>query len=310
VTAARLRGLGWQALLLIAVGTAIVLAARQARANLEARGVAQGFAYLARPAGFEIAPGVLRYSSRDTYARALAVGLVNTLRVSVLAMIAGTVLGVGIGAARLSPRRIASGAAGAVVELLRNTPLLLQLFCWHALWWLLPAPASAWHPGGGVAVCSRGIYLPDAWGAPALSRFDLEGGLSITPEFLSLMVGLSVFTAAPIAEIVRGAVLALDRGQADAGAALGLSRRQMLRHVLLPQALPMMVPPLTSQFVGVVKNSSLAVAIGYPDLVSLTSTTLNQTGQAIEAIAVAMVCYVGIGLVLSAAVRTWERRRA
>lgn len=311
MTAAALRGVAWQALVVLLVGAAFVMAARQAKANLEARGVAQGFAYLARPAGFEIAPGVVPYSSRDTYARALVVGVVNTVRVAVLAMIAATVLGLAIGVARLSPLRAVAGAAGAAVELLRNTPLLLQLFCWHALWSLLPPPQSAWHPGPGVVICSRGIYLPGGpWGSPAASRFDVEGGLSISPEFTSLLVALSVFTAASIAEIVRGGVLALDRGQADAGVALGLSRRQMLRHVLLPQALPTMVPPLTSQFIGVVKNSSLAVAIGYPDLVSLTSTTLNQTGQAIEAIAVAMTCYVGIGLAMSMAVRAWERARS
>ena len=101
----------------------------------------------------------------------------------------------------------------------------------------------------------------------------------------------------------------MDRGQGEAAAALGLSHGQTLRRVLLPQAMPMMVPPLTSQFVNVVKNSSLGVAIGYPDLISLTSTTLNQTGQAIEAIAVAMACYVGIGVVLSMGVQAWERRR-
>ncbi len=143
-----------------------------------------------------------------------------------------------------------------------------------------------------------------------MSRFGVEGGLWISPEFATLLVGLSVGAAAYIGEIVRGSVLAIDQGQADAAAALGLSRWQTLRHVLLPGAVPMMVPPMTSQFVNVVKNSSLGVAIGYPDLISLTSTTLNQTGQAIEAIAVAMTCYVGIGIALAHWVRAWERSRA
>jgi general L-amino acid transport system permease protein len=142
-----------------------------------------------------------------------------------------------------------------------------------------------------------------------MSRFGIEGGLWISPEFATLLVGLSVGASAYIGEIVRGGVLALDPGQADAAASLGLTRWQTLRHVLLPGAVPMMVPPMISQFVNVVKNSSLGVAIGYPDLISLTSTTLNQTGQAIEAIAVAMTCYVGIGITLSLGVRAWERTR-
>jgi general L-amino acid transport system permease protein len=142
MNAARLRDVAWQAGILAVICIAVVLAGRQARANLEARGIARGFEYLGRPAGFEIAPGVLEYSSRDTYARALAVGVVNTLRVSALAMAIATVLGVGVAVARLSRRRPVAMVAAAAIEALRNTPLLLQLFCWHSLWWLLPGPQA------------------------------------------------------------------------------------------------------------------------------------------------------------------------
>lgn len=310
MSAARLRGLAWQAAALALACTLIVLATRQAKINLEARGIAQGFGYLTRPAGFEIAPGLLRYTSSDTYARALAVGVINTLRVSVLAMALAMLLGLGVGVARMSRHRPIAMASGAAVEALRNTPLLLQLFCWHALWWLLPGPLDALRPWPGVFLCSRGLHFPGPWGSPEMTRFGVEGGLWITPEFATLLIGLSIGAAAFIGEIVRGGVLAVDRGQAEAAAALGLSRGQTLRRVLLPQAVPMMVPPLTSQFVNVVKNSSLGVAIGYPDLISLTSTTLNQTGQAIEAITIAMACYVGIGLSVSMGVRARERWRS
>ena len=310
MTLARWQELAWQAGVLAVVCAAVLLAGRQASANLEARGIARGFGYLGRPAGFEIAPGVVAYSSTDTYARALVVGIVNTLRVSALAMMTATVLGVGVAVARMSRRRPVAIAAGAVIEALRNTPLLLQLFCWRSLWWLLPAPQAAVRFWPGVWLSSRGIHLPAPWSSPVPARFGIEGGLWISPEFATLLIGLSVGAAAYIGEIVRGGVLAVDPGQADAAAALGLSRWQTFRHVLLPGAVPMMVPPMTSQFVNVVKNSSLGVAIGYPDLISLTSTTLNQTGQAIEAIAVAMTCYVGIGLAVSLGVRAWERTRA
>jgi general L-amino acid transport system permease protein len=310
VNTARLHGLAWQAVVLILAAVAILLVTQQARTNLTARGIAQGFGYLGRPAGFEIAPGVLAYSSRRTYARALAVGLVNTLRVSALAMAIATVLGLGIGVARMSRHRAVAAAAAAAIEALRNTPLLLQLFCWHSLWRLLPGPLDPLRLWPGIWLCRRGIHLAGPWGSPTMTHFGVQGGLWISPEFATLLIGLSIGASVFIGEIVRGGVLAIDRGQSEAAAALGLSRRQTLRHVLLPQAVPMMVPPMTSQFVNVVKNSSLGVAIGYPDLISLTSTTLNQTGQAIEAIGVAMTCYVGIGLVLSAAMRAWERSRA
>ena len=134
---------------------------------------------------------------------------------------------------------------------------------------------------------------------PAFVGFDFRGGLSISPEFAALLIGLSTYTAAFIGEIVRGGILAVDRGQTEAAAALGLSRGRTLRLVVLPQALRVIVPPTTSQFLNLVKNSSLAVAIGYPDLISITNTTLNQTGQAIEAIALVAMVYLAISLVIS-----------
>jgi general L-amino acid transport system permease protein len=134
---------------------------------------------------------------------------------------------------------------------------------------------------------------------PVLIGFGFQGGASISPEFAALLVGLTTYTAALIGEIVRGGVLAVDQGQSEAAAALGLSRGQILRFVVLPQALRVIIPPTTSQYLNLVKNSSLAVAIGYPDLISITNTTLNQTGQAIEAIALAMAVYLMVSLALS-----------
>jgi general L-amino acid transport system permease protein len=140
-----------------------------------------------------------------------------------------------------------------------------------------------------------------------LTGFDYQGGISISPEFAALLIGLSTCTAAFIGEIVRGGILAVDRGQTEAAAALGLSRMQRLRLVVFPQALRVMVPPATSQFLNLVKNSSLAVAIGYPDLISITSTTLNQTGQAIEAIGLAAIIYLAISLTISLALHLGDR---
>jgi general L-amino acid transport system permease protein len=132
---------------------------------------------------------------------------------------------------------------------------------------------------------------------PVLGRFNYEGGLSIEPEFMALLIGLSTYTAAFISEIVRAGLLGVPRGQREAAAALGLSRRQALRFVILPQAMRIITPPLTNQYLNLTKNSSLAVAIGYPDLVSVFSgTVLNQTGQAVEVILITMAVYLAISL--------------
>jgi len=217
-------------------------------------------------------------------AGALEVGLVNTLRVAALGILIATALGLFVGVARLSPLWIASTASTVYVEALRNTPLLLQLLFWYSLLQALPTARNALHPVPGVFLSNRGLVV---------------GGVSASPEFAALLIGVSTCAAAFIGEIVRGGILAVERGQTEAAAALGLSRLRILRLVVLPQAMPVIVPPVTSQFLNLTKNSSLAVAIGYPDLVSITNTTLNQTGQAVEAIALAMVVYLAVSLAIS-----------
>jgi general L-amino acid transport system permease protein len=290
----------------VAIAAAVAI---QTATNLETRGIASGFGFLDRTAGFEIAPGPFEFSSRDTYASALLVGLLNTLRVSLLGIVLATALGVACGVARLSHVWVVSTVARGYLELMRNTPLLLQLLFWYALSQALPGPREALNPLPGVFLCFRGLFLPSLiwvsgypWIAverPVLVGFGFQGGASVSPEFAALLVGLTTYTAALIGEIVRGGILAVDRGQREAAAALGLSRAKILRLVVLPQALRVIIPPTTSQFLNLTKNSSLAVAIGYPDLISITNTTLNQTGQAIEAIALAMAVYLGVSVSLS-----------
>ena len=134
---------------------------------------------------------------------------------------------------------------------------------------------------------------------PVLRGFNFVGGLSLSPEFAALLLGLVIYTAAFIAEIVRSGILAVNYGQTEAASALGLQARHILRLVILPQALRVIVPPMTSQYLNLTKNSSLAVAIGYPDLVSIANTTMNQTGQAIEGVAMIMAVYLTISLTIS-----------
>jgi len=155
---------------------------------------------------------------------------------------------------------------------------------------LIVPPVVAWLAGGA----------PTRLSAPQLAGFNFAGGAVLTPEFAALTAGLITYTASFIAEIVRAGVLAVQGGQFEAAYALGLRRGLTMRLVVLPQALRVIVPPLTSQYLNLAKNSSLAVAIGYPDLVSIANTTMNQTGQAIEGIAIIMAVFLTISLSISA----------
>src|SRR5215216_1187224 len=146
---------------------------------------------------------------------------------------------------------------------------------------------------------------------PEVGRFNIRGGLEILPEFVALLFGLSIYTAAFIAEVVRAGILAVSHGQTEAAAALGLRRGLTLRLVVIPQAMRVIIPPLTSQYLNLTKNSSLAVAIGYPDLVQVfTGTVLNQTGQAVEVVSITMAMYLTISLVTSMAMNIFNARMA
>lgn len=152
---------------------------------------------------------------------------------------------------------------------------------------------------GMPALLFLAIGAPFELDVPQLRGFNFVGGLNLTPEFAALLIGLVMYTAGFIAEIVRSGILAVSHGQTEAALALGLKRSLVLRLVVLPQALRVIVPPTTSQYLNLTKNSSLAVAIGYPDIVSVANTTLNQTGQAIEGIAIIMMVYLSISLSIS-----------
>jgi general L-amino acid transport system permease protein len=151
---------------------------------------------------------------------------------------------------------------------------------------------------------------PTAMDVPELRGFNFRGGGTLTPEFVALLVGLVVYTGTYIAEIVRGGILSVSHGQTEAGLALGLRRGLVMRLILLPQALRVIIPPLTSQYLNLAKNSSLAVAIGYPDLVSVANTAINQTGQAVEGIAIIMAVYLTLSLSISAFMNWYNRRIA
>jgi len=168
-------------------------------------------------------------------------------------------------------------------------PLALALACGLAGWIL-----------GGA---------PTALDRPIQGEFAIENGGSLTPEFMALMLGLTVYTAAFVAEVVRGGIQSVSLGQSEAASALGLNRGQTMRLVMLPQALRVIIPPMTNQFLNLTKNSSLAVAIGYPDVVSIANTAINQTGRAVECITIVMAIYLSTSL-LTSLLMNWYNTRA
>jgi general L-amino acid transport system permease protein len=146
--------------------------------------------------------------------------------------------------------------------------------------------------------------------APAPAGFNIRGGLKLTPEFAALLVGLVIYTGAFASEIVRAGILAVSKGQSEAARALGLSEGQRLRLIVLPQALRVIIPPMTSQYLNLTKNSSLAVAIGYPDLVAVGTTVLNQSGYAVQVILIFMASYLSLSLIISAFLNWYNKKVA
>lgn len=285
--------------------------------NLQRQGIASGFGFLSNTAGFDIGFHLISYEKTATYGRAFLVALSNTLLVSVLGVIAATFLGFAVGIGRLSKHPIVSRLSTIFVEVVRNVPLLLQIFVWYfGVLRNLPMPRSSLSLGDVIFLNVRGLYVPRPsfeggfhWDIPKLAAFDYEGGWALPPELVALGLALAVYTAAFIAEIVRAGIKSIDKGQVEAAASLGLSPWQSLRFVVIPQAMRVIVPPLTSQYLNLTKNSSLAAAVGYPDIVLVfAGSVLMQTGQAVEVMAITMGVYLFLSLVISLVMNLYNRR--
>jgi general L-amino acid transport system permease protein len=372
----RSRGIIFQVLLALAIlwlGYEIV---SNTIDNLKRQNTASGFDFLGRTAGFDISQSLIAYSNTMSYGRAFVVGLLNTILVAVLGIVFATILGFMVGIGRLSSNWLIAKLSTAFVEIVRNVPLLLQLFIWYfAVLKALPAPrnsldlplgaylnvrglympAPEWQPGAGVAAWALllaivlailvhrwakrrqlatgqqfpsilaglglvvglpvlafvGMGLPVTFSHPELKGFNYTGGMVVQPEFVALLVGLSIYTASFIAEVVRSGILGVTKGQKEAAAALGLRPGLAMRLVVIPQAMRIIIPPLTNQYLNLTKNSSLAVAIGYPDLVSVfAGTVLNQTNQAVECILITMGVYLALSLLTSLLMNWFNARMA
>jgi general L-amino acid transport system permease protein len=264
--------------------------------NLSAAGLLLSWGWLDNPSGFDIAETLLPYNAALPYWRALLAGLVNTLRVVIVGLVGATVLGTLIGTASFSSNGLLRRLARIYVELIRNIPLLLQLVFWYFVVFLQLPNGTAALQLPGLVLAKSGLYL----GHTALVNGVWQGSLRFTVEFGALLTGLIVYTGAFIAEVVRGGVAAVPRGQWEAARSLGFSPLQTLQRVVLPQALRVIVPGLNSQYISLAKNSSLAVACGYTDLYSVAETTLNQTGRAVEVVLILLGAYLVIDLLISA----------
>ncbi len=261
--------------------------------NLRQLGIQFGFDFLKQQASFDIGETLITYKPTDTYSNALWVGLINSLRVAIAGIFLTTIVGVSAGIARLSDNWLVRNISMVYVEVFRNTPLLLQLLFWYfAVFLSFPKTENKISFWGFIGVSQNGLEFP--W-------------FTLSPEFSALLLGLTFYTGAFIAEIVRGGIQSVAKGQWEAARSLGLKPGLVMRLVIFPQALRVIIPPLTSQYLNLTKNTSLAIAIGYPDIYFVASTTFNQTGKAVEVILLIMLTYLILSLTISVAMNLFNR---
>ena len=342
--------------------------------SAEARGLSLGYGFLSSPAGFPISDPAIPYQPTDSFGRAFMVGVLNTLRVSVLGVFMATILGTLVALARLSNNWLLSRISLAYIEFHRNIPLLVLLFIWYfTVFREFPAIADSIRLPGPIYLNQRGFFFTwprlneNGWifmaalligivvaiaiwtrlrkrreitgeethygrnslialltfplagwflaggdpfwiDVPQFEGFNIQGGLRFTPEFSGLFVGLVTYTAAFIAEVVRAGIQAVDKGQREAAAAVGLNTFQVLSLVVLPQSLRIIIPPMISQYLNLTKNSSLALAIGFQDLFSVGKIAINQAGRAVPVFVLVMVSYLLLSLFTSAVLNLYNRR--
>ena len=351
------RGYLYQAFVLGLVAYGSYFLYSNAAYNLEQQKIASGFGFLEQEAKFDIGELPIEYDSTHTYAKALLVGAINTVKVSFYGILYSMLIGLLIAMMRMSSNWLVSKIAYWYTEIARNTPLLLQLifvysfvtfsfpiakevepiygnifftnrglfypkmdstFAWDYLTLILLSGVfvayvigkifKRYHEKTGNYIPSGYLYFllptvffltawlldgrPTAYTIPEFSGFNFQGGNYISPEFLALITGLVFHTSSYIAEVIRSGIESVGKGQLEAANSIGLRPKQIMTLVVLPQAMRIIVPPLTNQMLNLTKNSTLAVGVGYPDFVSVANTTINQTGQAIEGIALIMGLYM------------------
>ena len=367
------QGVFYQLITLGLVALGIYYIVTNTARNMLERGLASGFHFLGVESQFDIGMTLIEYSPTSTYFDSFIVGLLNTLLVAGIGILFATIIGFTIGIMRLSSNWLIAKIAEAYVEILRNIPLLLQIFFWYfAVLRALPKPKQSLELYDSFFLNNRGLFIPDTvfgegsstifyllwitiiisigifiWAKrrqnrtgerfpafyvstalilgtffislaatgfpvsfeyPELKGFNFKGGVKLIPELVALTFALAMYTASFIAEVVRGGIMAVSKGQTEAAKSVGLKQNLILRLIIIPQALRVIVPPLTNQYLNLTKNSSLAAAIAYPDLVLVfAGTALMQTGQAIEIIGMVMGVYLFLSLFTSLIMNLFNR---
>ena len=367
------QGVFYQAITLSLVILGIYYIVQNTAQNMVARGLASGFNFLGVESQFDIQMTLIEYSPTSTYFDAFIVGLLNTLLVAGIGILFATIIGFAFGIMRLSSNWLVAKIAESYIEIIRNIPLLLQIFFWYfAVLRALPKPKQSIEFMDSIFLNNRGLFVPDpnvgegssilfylfwlsviisigifVWAKkrqnitgktfpafftsmalivgtftvtlaalgfpisfeyPELKGFNFKGGMKLIPELVALTFALAMYTAAFIAEVVRAGIQSVSKGQTEAAKSVGLKEGLVLRLIIIPQALRVIVPPLTNQYLNLTKNSSLAAAIAYPDLVLVfAGTALMQTGQAIEIIGMVMGVYLFLSLFTSIIMNLFNR---
>jgi len=356
-----------QALGLAILAAATALVSFNIVASMRRIGMAPNLAYLSEPASFDISESLIAYRAGDPYGRAILVGVLNTLKLAIAGCALATVLGLALGLLRVAGNNLLSRLVGAYVEIIRNTPLTLQLFFWIASTHALPSVRQAFNPAPFTYLSVRGVYLPwvtvesgEIWplmaflaalaagvrvvrwrlkrplpgwfwllgatlavGAavfwivwhdvrlspdlPRLQGFNIVGGIGLTPEFAAMLAGLAFYYAASVAEIVRAGLQSVSKGQWEAGRAIGLGHLRILQLVVVPQAMRVITPLITSIYLDLTKDTTLGVLIGYTELTAVIKTSANNTGNAVETLLVLVVVFLAISLPVSAAINSYNR---
>lgn len=353
----------WRIALQIGLLAILAIAASWLGGNFVKQGKEFNFDFLWNQAGFNIGEALVPYATNDLYWWALFVGFLNSLRLILVGLVLTTILGVIAGVASFSTNWLVQKISQVYVEVVRNTPLLLQLFFWYfVVLFSFSTGANVTNVFGTLAISKKGLVIPwpsgtpTSWlafaalviaaiaavlvwrwriklmgeqgasGKPQLMALvalgiiglllfvfglgwqfpvidaagtDVAGGLRLSLEYAGMLLALAFYTGAFIAEIVRAGIQSVSKGQWEAARALGLQPGLSMRLVVLPQALRVIIPSLNSQYINLTKNSSLALAIGYPDIFSTSQTILNQTGRAVEVILIILLTYLALDLLIS-----------
>ena len=280
----KLKSLLIQLFVLIGIILLFALLINNLTTNLIRAGLGFDFSWLSNPSGFALAEHPLRYSTSDSYSWALFMGWLNSLKVIFTSLLIATFIGFIAGIARTGSNILLRILSSSYVSLVRQIPLLLQLMFWYFVGFL-SIKKSLFNPLENILnISNQGIIFL---------------GIDLSAEFSALLLGLSVFTGAYISEVVRGGINSVNKGQWEAFRSLGLSEANGLYKVILPQSLPAIMPGLTSQYLNLAKNSTLAIAVGYADIYAISDTVITQTGKAIEGFILLLISFLFLNLIIS-----------